>query len=113
MTYKAIDHVIDKINSNTAAWRDPQEQRIADGLCALLVEVAKRSARHFPNNTKGDFVRELRMLESDILQYLIPFMVITLSRCSDIQHLTKILDDRLRLYHDMAREDAEKAERAA
>lgn len=107
-----LEYVTNKLDCNAAVWDTTNERRLADALCILLTQVAKRSARHFPNGTGGDFVREVRMLESDLLNYLFPFVVSTLSHSGDVEKALERLSHRIEMYYDLAAEDAKKEQAA-
>lgn len=107
-----LDYILQKLDTNRQHWKDPQEQIIAGMVCDLLQEVARARARPYPDPYEGDGFNswrdQIRMLESDLLQWLIPYMIMRFAdpRCTNQSEIAERLTARLELYRSLAAEAA-------
>ncbi len=107
-----LDFILSNMDSNRLGWKDPQDQAIATMVCDLLQEVARARARHYPAPSDGDGINswrdQTRMLESDLLQWLIPFVIMRFAdpRCTNQSEIAERLTARLELYRSLAAEAA-------
>lgn len=105
-----LDFILQKLDGRRLGWKDPEEQRIADLLCDLLKEVARTRARYYSAPSDGDGINswrdQTRMLESDMLDWLIPFAISRFSdpRCTDEMEIKTRLASRLELYRSLSQE---------
>lgn len=107
-----LDFILSRLESYRAGWKDPQDQAIANMVCDLLQEVARARARPYPDPYEGDGFNswrdQIRMLESDLLQWLIPYMIMRFAdpRCTNQSEIAERLTARLELYRSLAAEVA-------
>lgn len=107
-----VEYVITTVTANRHGWKDPQERLIADMLCDLLKEVARTRARYYPAPSDGEGVinswrDQTRMLESDLLNWLIPFVISRFAdpRCTNQSEITARLAARLELYRSLEQDE--------
>ena len=103
-----VDVVIGWLTKEPSGWFNDDDREVAEALSKMLIEVAKRSARHFPPDTRFCWTDQLRLIEGDVLHWLVPFMVSTVSDAGIHKQAIEKIERRLEMYRAMAREDHER-----
>lgn len=103
-----LDVVAARLTKEPVGWFNDDDREVAEALSKMLIEVAKRSARHFAPDTRLCWTDELRLIESDLLHWLIPFMISTVSETKTHKQAIDRIERRLTMYREMAREDSDR-----
>lgn len=106
-----LDVVIQSLDAKRLGWKDQDDQQMADALCELLQEVARARFEHYPPHGDGDGINswrdQVRMLESDLLDWLIPFVIARFAdpACTNQSEIAVRLASRLELYRSLTRKE--------
>lgn len=106
-----LDIVLQKLDATRLGWKNQDDQQMADALCELLQEVACARFDHYPPWADGDGINgwrdQVRMLESDLLDWLIPFVIARFAdpACTNQSEIAVRLASRLELYRSLTHKE--------